>query len=351
MKKHSLCVLFFVFCCSQAQALTDLEISGELDLGASISTLPTGERGNSAFAVPGLFLDLNAPLKEENILTVVLEGSEKKTSSSERYDVKVREAYVDLVSLFAGMHAVRFGLIPQVWQEAQYESWGYRFLGQDAWAMTEKWRYLNSSDPGFSFMSELSQNMGEWAVTVSNGEGAEGVEDGSHKEASLFVRLTPVAPWSFSFAYVRGNYELYAEDISLKERIQALVVYEGPGAVTWGLELLATQDPADALTALHMVEDVDVTSFSGDSVKGQAASLFAVVSTGPKAEVMLRYDYLNPVVGEDGKDLQTALASLGYQVTEDFKAAFAMDYTRYGSEFSTGGRDRSKISLSGQVLF
>ncbi|UOF02824.1 hypothetical protein [Bdellovibrio reynosensis] len=351
MKKRVLCALFYIFSCSQAFALSDLEISGELDASVGVSTLPTGERGNSNFAVPGLFLDINAPLKEENVLTLVFEGSESKTSSTERFDVKVREAYVDLVSLFAGMHAVRFGLIPQVWQEAQYETYHYRFLERDAWAMTEKWRYLNPSDLGISFMSELSQNFGEWALTFSNGEGAEGAEEGSHKEASLFLRLTPVEPWSFSFGYTRGTYELYGEGVSLKERIQALMMYEGHGAVTWGLELLATQDPADGMTALDIADDVDVSALSGQAVKGQAASLFTVISTGPKAELMLRYDYLNAVVGEDGKNLQTGLASLAYQLTDDVKAALVVDYTKYGESFSVSARDRTKISIAGQALF
>ncbi|WP_413944199.1 hypothetical protein [Bdellovibrio sp. HCB-162] len=351
MKKNILCSLFLLFASSHSWALSEIELTGELDATASVWNLPTGQRGNSAFGVPSLFLNLNAPLKDDNLMVLSFEGSEEKTSSAERFDVKVREAYLDVVSIFQGMYALRFGLIPQTWQEAQYETWTYRFLGQDAWAMTEKWKYQSYSDLGMSFMSELPQDMGEWAFTFSNGEGAEEKEGGPHKEASLFARLTMWAPWTVSLNYVRGNYDKYGEDVGLKERIQAMVTYEKADEWLAGLEYLAAKDPADALRDLKMAEGVDVTALSGEAVSGQAASFFTIIRTGPKAEVMLRYDYLNAVTGEDGKDLQTVIASLGYQVTEDIKAALAVDHTRYGSDFAPGARDRSKVELAAQVLF
>lgn len=351
MKKNIFCILFFVLVWGQAKALSEVEISGELDLNASVWSLPTGERGNSAFGIPSFFVDLKAPLKEDNLLVVSFEGSEEKTSSTERFDVKVREAHLDVVSLFQGMHALRVGLIPQVWQQAQYETWSYRFLGKEAWAMTEKWKYLDYSDLGFSFMSELPEDLGEWAFTLANGEGAEKKEAGPHKEGSLFVRVTPWSPWAFSVNYVRGNYDLYGEEVGLKERIQALVTYQIQEEWQMGLEYLGTKDPADAIRDLKMVEGLDVTALSGDSVSGQGGSLYVVFSTGPKSEVLLRYDYLNPVVGEDGKELQTVIASLAYQVTDDIRAAMAVDHTRYGDNFAAGARDRSKVELAAQVLF
>ncbi|HEY1078763.1 MAG TPA: hypothetical protein VGE46_01650, partial [Bdellovibrio sp.] len=109
MKKNILLTLFSVFVVSPAWALSEIEITGELDAAMSVWSLPTGERGNSSFSLPTLFLDMNIPLKESNLLTVTLEGSEEKTSSTERFDVKVREAYMDVVSIFEGLHAARFG--------------------------------------------------------------------------------------------------------------------------------------------------------------------------------------------------------------------------------------------------
>ncbi len=348
MKKIVLCLLFFMS--AQARAITSVDVNGELDVTASVWNLPTGERGNSAFEIPSLFLDFNVPLKDDNLLVVQLEGSEEKTASTERFSTKVREAYLDVVSLFQGMKALRLGLIPQTWQEAQYETWSYRYLGSVGWAITEKWKYLTPSDLGVSFMSQFPGERGEWAVTLANGEGAQEKEQGPHKEAAFFARWTAWEPWTLSFNYVRGNYDKYGEDVGLKERIQASAVYR---AETWtaGLEYLAAKDPADALRDLHMAEGVDVTALSGESVKGQGASVFAMIRTGPKAEVVVRYDYLNAVTEESGKDLQTALVALGYQVTEDIRAAVMVDYTRYGSEFAPGSRDRSKLAFATQVLF
>lgn len=351
MKKIVLGSLFSVFVCSQAVALSEIEISGELDVTASVWTLPTGERGNSSFNVPSMFMDINVPLKDDNLLVLSFEGSEEKETSPNRFDVGLREAYLDVVSTFSGMKALRLGLIPQTWQEAQYQSSNYRFLGRTAWAITEKWKYLSYSDLGVSFMSELPHDYGEWAVSLSNGEGAEEEEKGPHKEAALFVRFFRWSPWSLSFNYVRGNYEVYGGSVGLKERVQALISYEEQGRWSVALEFLDSKDPADAISDFKMADGVDVTSLSGESVHGQGGSLYAVVHTGPKAEVMLRYDYLNAAVGEKGKDLQTGLLALGYQVTEDIKAAVAVDYTRYAEEFAPGVRDRSRVEFAAQVLF
>ncbi|KHD87466.1 MAG: hypothetical protein OM95_14345 [Bdellovibrio sp. ArHS] len=351
MKKYSGALLFLLFASLQAKALSDIEISGEVDVTASVWQLPTGERGNSAFNVPSLFLDLEAPLKDDNLLVLTLEGSEQEVNSEERFEMRVREAYLDLVSEFSGMHALRVGLIPQTWQEAQYEQYGYRFLGTDAWAPTEKWKYLNYSDLGFSFMSQLPQDWGEWAFNLANGEGANEKEKGSHKEAALFARFTLWSPLSVSFNYVRGSYDKYSGSMALKERIQALLEYQKEESWLAGLELLLTKDPADALSDYKMAEGVDVTDFLGQSVDGRGASFYTVISTGPKAEVLLRYDYLDALASEDGKDLQTVIVSLGYQVTEDIKAALAVDHTRYAENYAPGVRDRSKVELAAQVLF
>lgn len=350
--RKNICYFAAVFFVSMhAFALTDLELSGEADISAAVSQLPTGSRGNSAFSIPAFFLKMDAPLKEENSLVTTLEGSEEKIGAQERFNVRLREAYVDLVSIFAKPQALRFGLFPQPWQEAQYEIYPYRFLGKDAWTITEKWNYLNYSDLGFSYSSSLPSDIGDWAFSVSNGEGAYEKENGPHKEASLFARFYFAENWRLMANYLRGNYELYGEDINLKERIQAAVIFESKNVWTIGLEYLATQDPADSFEKLNMAEGVDLLAQTGQVVRGQGVSLFTVVSTGPKAEVMLRYDYLNAAIDVESKDLQTFLLSLGYQVSEDIKAALVVDYTKYGNDFSPGMRDRSKITLASQILF
>lgn len=336
---------------SKARALSEVEVSGELDITGSIWTLPTGERGNSSFAVPSLFLNFDVPLQEDNLLVLTLEGSEEKSSSVERFDVKVREAYLDVVSLFPDMRGLRLGLIPDTWQQAYYELWNYRFLGNTAWSLTEKWKYQNYSDLGVSLMSEFDQGGGEWAVSLSNGEGAREKETGPHKEFSAFLRVYTHSPWTFTANYVRGNYEKYGEDVGLKERIQALVVYQYDDGPVVGLEFLATKDPADAIRDYGMTDGLDVLAQTGRAVSGEGGSLFTVFKTGPLAEVMLRYDYFNAVKGEDGKDLQTVQGALGYQVTEDIRAALVLDHTRYGGAFAAGTRDRSKVEFATQVLF
>ncbi|MGZ3774753.1 MAG: hypothetical protein ACXVCY_04745 [Pseudobdellovibrionaceae bacterium] len=350
MEKNIFTFIFLFMLSIQSQAMTDVDISAELDATASAWNLPTGQRGDSAFNIPSLFLKFEAPLKDNNTLVLNFEGSEEKFYSSERFSVQMREAYLNVLSVFNEGHSLRFGLVPHPWIEAQYELWSYRFLGRDAWTETEKWKYLNYSDLGFSYMSEMPQDMGEWALTVTNGEGVAAKENGSHKDISLFAKFYFWGSYNFSFNYNRGSYEDYGENLGLKERLQGMVTYE---AEDWtvGLEYLATQDPADGVTALKMVDNLDVTDLVGQAIHGQGGSLFTIVNTGPKAELMFRYDYLNAVTSKPGRDVQTFIASLGYQLSDDIKAALSVDYTRYGANFALGYRDRSKIELAAQVLF
>lgn len=350
MKKIVFALLFLA--AAPALALSDIEITGEVDAIAEVFYMPTAQQGDSEFRVPTLLLDLNIPLKDGNLLVVNFEGAERSSNSeASRFEVQTREAYFDLVSIFDQMYALRGGLLPQPWQEAQYEDWSYRFLGETAQVITEKWRYLSYSDLGLSFMSELPNDWGEAAVSLMNGEGRDQKENGPHKEAALFVRLMKVSPWTISLNYVRGNYDLYGDAVGVKERIQGLVTYRS--ANWWaGVELLSTKDPADAVTALKMAEEVDVVDYAGQAVEGLGGSAFVTVNMGDRSEVMLRYDYLNAVVGADGKDLSTAMGAWAYRVTEDFRVAFAADYTKFGDKyFAFGGRERSKCEIAAQVLF
>lgn len=352
MKKIAFALLFSFFASEQALALSDIEITGEADLNGAGYLLPSGHAGNTEFQIPSLLLDLNIPLKEGNLLYVSLEGAQKRTETGESFLVNTREAYLDLVTVFEGMHGLRLGLIPQSWLEAHYEDWDYRFLGQSGWSIAEKWRYSTYSDLGVSFMSELPSDLGEWALSVVNGEGRDQDNAGPHKEGSVFFRLTKWAPWMVSFNYVHGTYEKYGSDVAAKERIQAAVVYKPEDSnFKVGLELLDAHDPADAITDGKIADAVGVMDLTGESVHGMGGSLYTVFGTGPKAEVMVRYDYLNAVVGEPDKTLQSGVVALAYQLAEDIKTAVALDRTLYGDNYGPGVRDTSKLELAAQVLF
>ncbi|MNK06200.1 hypothetical protein D3C87_240920 [compost metagenome] len=352
MKKIFLPVLMMICGTSSlAMALTDIELSGEVDLAAQVHTLPTGVQGDSAFLVPAFLLNLNAPLNQGNLMVATFEGAEKRQDdNTQQFDVYTRMVYLDVVSIFNGMHGLRFGLIPQTWQEAQYEDWSYRFLGKSGKVLTEKYNYLSYSDLGVSFMSELPKSWGEWAFTLVNGEGMS-EETGPHKEAGIFVRMAGMSPWTLSLNYVRGSYENMNSNFNTKERIQAQVLYHPSKNWFAGVELLDAHDPAEAVRDLKMADEVDVTDVLGQSVHGRGGSIFAEVGTGPLAKVMVRYDYLDAIVGQSGKQLSSALAALSYQVTDDIRSALAYDYTWYGDDFAPGIRDSSKIEFATQVMF
>jgi hypothetical protein len=351
MKRLVLPIFASVLCYSLSSfALSDIEISGEADMAAQVYTLPTGNRGDSQFVMPAFLLNLDVPLKESNLLVVSLEGGEEQDKNTKRFVVETREAYLDLVSLFKQLKVLRFGLIPQPWQEAQYEDWEYRFLGRAGYVMTEKYKYMNYSDMGMSFMAELPRDLGEWAFTLMNGEGRSQEEVGPHKDFSVFVRLQGAA-WGLSMNYLRGSYDEFEEDLGLKERIQALLLYKHEDTWMVGLEYLNTRDPADVIDSLKMADAVDVTDLKGQSVQGQGASLYTQISTGPKAEIMFRCDYLLPVAKETEKSLTSYIAAFSYQLTEDVRTAFSYDYTAYGKNYAAWDRDTSRIEIAAQVLF
>ncbi|WP_413575450.1 hypothetical protein ACLVWU_14040 [Bdellovibrio sp. HCB290] len=354
MKKSFLTVFLSVFVCGQAFALSDIEISGEADMNALVNLLPTGEAGESEFRVPSLLLNFSVPLKDDNLLYVSFEGAQKRNddANTESFIVNTREAYLNLVSIFEGAHGLRMGVIPQAWLESQYEDTNYRFLGETAWGITEKWKYQSYSDLGMSFMSELPAGLGEWSLTVVNGEGRKQDSAGPHKEGSLYFRFTNWTPFAISLQYIHGTYEQFGEDVAAKERIQTAFLYKPEDSVArMGIELLDTHDPADAINENEMADGVDVTDMLGESVHGLGGSAYVVISTGPKAEVMIRYDYLDAVVDKDGRDMQTAIVSLAYQVSDDVKTALAVDRTWYAENYGKGIRDASKIELAAQVLF
>ena len=351
MKKITFAFIFFVGL--RAWALSDIEISGEVDATAEVYTLPTADQGNSAFRIPTLLLDINVPLKDGNQLIVSFEGAESSSNEeASRFEVQTREAYFDLVSIFDGMYALRGGLLPQPWQEAEYEDWNYRFLGETAWVITEKWKYLSYSDLGLSFMGELPNEWGETAFSIVNGEGRDAKEVGPHKEAALFVRLMKWNPWTISLNYVRGNYDIYGDEVGLKERAQALITYRGEASWWAGVEVLYAKDPADAVRVLQMAAGVDVLDLTGRAVEALGGSAFVTIGTGEKSELMLRYDYLNAVTSESGKNLSTGILAWAYAISEDLRVAAETDYTVYGDRyFAFGGRDQAKFEFAAQVLF
>ena len=83
MKKITFMLLFLFFASEQALALSDIEITGEVDLNGVGFLLPSAQGGHTEFQVPSLLLDLNVPLKEGNLLYVSLEGAQKRTETGE----------------------------------------------------------------------------------------------------------------------------------------------------------------------------------------------------------------------------------------------------------------------------
>lgn len=352
MKKRMWALIFVILGSSYSYGVADMDISGEFNGTFQMGILPTSDRGQSSFLMPSLFVDFEAPLQEGNLLRLTLEGSEQGSSTVDsRFLMRVREAYVNIVHPFVGNQFLRLGLIPQIWQESQYEDVSYRFLGTEAWAITEKWGYLNYSDLGLTYFSEDYDGRYQWALSFSNGEGVREKETGPHKDAALFAQVNLCDVWKVSMNWVYGSYEKYGTQGSRKERQQMLVSYQPSELFQFGLELLRAEDPADAVQDYKMAESVDASGFLGQDVIAEGGSLFAVMGVGSSSEALLRYDYLNAVTSAKEKDLRTAMIAYVYRWTDDMKLALAFDQTQYGSQFRAGVRDRSKVEVATQIFF
>lgn len=352
MKKVVLFVFLSIF--GVSGFAQNVEVGGEVNIHLSTWQLPTGQRGVTEFDISTLFFDVDALLAHDNVFHLRFEGRDQSQNTStgegDRFSIGVREAYLDLLNVLPGFRALRLGLVPQPWQEAQYQIWNYRFLGKNGWGITEKWGYLNYSDFGLTYMSRLPRNWGEFAFTLTNGEGVQNPGEGHQKEAAVFIKFFAGQPFSLSFNYVHGQYDLYGQGVNKKERIQTLLAYEGM-VWKWGLEAMLSQDPGNALRDLKMAEGVDVTDILDQNVTGQALSAFVVYNINEKSDVMTRFDYLNAATDLSGKTLKTFILAYGYQYSESLKFAVAGDYTQYDEGYGVGVRDASKLDLSVQVLF
>jgi hypothetical protein len=345
----SLCLLLLVH--SSAWALPDLNLEGELDVSTQLNFLPTSQQGNTAFSLQGLRLWSDVPLQDANAVEMLFEGAEKRDADSHRFDVQMKEAYLDLTSPFTGLRSMRYGLIPNSWQENQHERWDYDFLGDFGKAFTEKNGYISHSDLGVMYLSELADDKGEWSFAVTNGEGMESDEAGPRKDAQAFFEWRGWPSWALSLGYIYGAYDQYEASLGKKERILLQLTYEKADVFIAGLEWMDAHDPADTFSALKMAQGVDLTHYLGRNIHGQGGDLFLRWHSGPKAETILRYEQLQVVVGDKDKAMKTAWAGLSYHFTDDILAMAVASYSWFPEGYGLGSRNQSALQLATKITF
>jgi hypothetical protein len=333
-----------------ALALSDISISGELDVATTLTQLPTRDQGKLAFSIPSFKLDMEVPLRESNEFFFELESAENRDATSKRYDTQVKEAYLSLTSFLPARSELRYGLIPDLWIELEKEQWDYDFWGLTSYLPLIKYKYTSWSDLGLMYQSELPYDLGQWALVVTNGEGLESDEVGPRKQFQLVLGVTKAAPFYLMASYLQGSYDNYDERFFEKRRLQLQLSYESEGNLL-ALEYFDTKDPADAITALKMAGGVDVTALAGTNVAGQGASLLGRLKVSEKWALFLRADWLNPVKADAKKNLQDLTGGFSYDLTEDILMAFSYEYTQYGENFSASPRDGSQFAFSTRVGF
>jgi len=352
MKKLRFC-LFLTLCLGvsgNSYAVTDLNISGELDLAFLLKQLPTRDQGVTSFNLPRLNLNIEAPIRDGNAIFLQLESAEFRDGTSKRFDTQLKNAYLSLTSILPAGAQLRYGLIPDFYIELQREEWDFDFWGPGSDLALIKYKYKTWSDLGFMYQSELPGDGGEWALSVTNGEGYASDEVGPRKEAQLLVWLTRLAPFHVVLGYSLGDYEVYDANFNKKSRASVRLGYEFARGLV-ALEYFTTADPADAITAGKMAAGVDVVSLAATNVEGQGGSLFGRMEITEKAGLFLRADSLSPVKQQPEKNLKAISTGVSYNTSEDLRWALAFEYTDYSDAYANSIRDESQLVLATRVSF
>lgn len=333
-----------------AYGLSDINLSGELDVATTLYQLPTRNQGDLAFSIPSFKLDAEVPLRDGNELLFQLESAEYRDNSSKRFETTLKQAYINLTSVLSPRSEIRYGLIPDLWIELEKEQWDYDFWGTASYLPMIKYKYSSWSDLGLMFQSVLPNDLGQWAFLVTNGEGLESNEVGSRKQFQLIANLTKAAPYYLMLSYAHGNYDNYDESFSEKQRILIHLSYDFDGSLI-ALECFDMKDPANVISTLNMGGGVDVTALAGSSVSGQGASLIGKLKLDEKWNIFLRAEWLNPVKSESEKYLQDGILGTSYALSEDVLMALSWEYTHYSAQFSPSARDASQVVLGTRVNF
>lgn len=332
-----------------AQALSDLNVSGEFNLLTAFKQLPTRDQGIVGISIPSIRLGLEVPLKESNEVYVQLESTEFRDATSKRYDTQAKEAYVSFVSLVPGAE-IRYGLIPNAWVEMQRGSWDYDFWGPTSETFLIKYKYSNWADIGADFHGEFGDDIGAWTVSAVNGEGGQSEEIGHGKEYQLILSYHRLAPFFVTVAYAQGAYDAIDESYNKKTRTMAELSFASEENYV-GLSYYLMTDPADAIAADKLGGAVDVTPYLGTSIDGQAASLLVRKKVTARTDLFARGDWLNPVKKDGHKTLTSVTAGVSFQSNDDILWAFAAESTTYSTEFSPAARDQSQFLVATQVRF
>lgn len=338
--------------CSSAWGLSDLDVEGELNIATDMNFLPTSTQGNTAFRLESLKLELGLPLKDGNSIHLSLEGAERRAlAGSSRFDVQMKEAYLKVVSPFAGLQNLKYGLIPNSWQESQKTLWDYSYLGALGKLFTDKNAYIHSSDLGAMYFSSFSEDRGMWSVAITNGEGLESDEMGPRKEVEFFINWTGWETMALSFGYIYGSYDQYDDKLGKKQRLLFQFNYQNNDGVAAGIVVMDANDPADTFVPLNMAQGVDLLKYSGINVHGIGGAVFAKWSSGPKAQTILRYEELHVVVSDPNKHMKTLWGGASYQFTEDIGSMLAYNYSWFPEQYGLGTRDQSSLRLATQIKF
>lgn len=347
--KKRIVLVFFLGFATRCLANAEVDVSGELNLVASVKNLPTRDQGTTAFEIPSLKLFMQAPLKDRNEIFVELEAAASRGSTG-HFETTAKQAYLSLASFLPEGDELRYGLVPDDYIERHNELWDFYFWGPSSDVSLQKYGYISSADLGLTFRAHFPDDWGAWSFSVTNGEGLASDEVGPRKQGQVLLSLSKLSPLQLIVLYSYGAYEAYDASFNKRTRLLLNLGYEFSKGFL-ALEYFATEDPADALSQGAGADGVDVVALHGTNIRGQGASLLVRGDLSQESSLVLRADWLNPVKEDRKKQLVAWTAGISYDTSEDLRWLFAYEHTDYSESYAAALRDKSRIVLATRARF
>lgn len=327
--------------------------------GRSYLRLGTSATG-TAFALDRLYVNVDWTLWRSGAFKLNLEGGDFRdrdtsfsagalASRESVFNVKTRAAYLEIKDLFP-KGVLQLGQIGLPWVGYVDNLWGYRVLGPN---FLDQSGYLSSVDLGATLNGQVPGELGDWAVSVSNGETWKSPELGPHKDTHARLTLRPLSPFGLGGLFVTGAGSVGAYDPdpagpNERNRLIAQLGYRSAGQYLLALDyLVSASDPAARMATRYP----SLGARSGQLAQATGFSAYGVWNLGTvggpgwqPVELLARYDLLDPDVQIAQNGLARQTIGVSYQWNPALTTILAYSGTSYQAGANLSDEQRGLLS-------
>lgn len=320
----------------------------------------------TSFALDRLYLNIDWNLWKSGAFKVNFEGGDFRdrdyslsggslTPKEGAFNVKTRAAYLELKDVLFPTGVLQLGQIGLPWVGYVDNLWGYRVLGTN---FLDQSGYLSSVDLGATLNGQVPAELGDWAVSVANGETWKSPELGYHKDTHARLTLRPLKPFGLGGLFVSGAGTLGAYDPdptgpNERNRLIAQLGYRSPGQFLLAADyLISATDPASRMAGRYP----SLSARSGQLSNATGYSVYGVWNLGTlggpnwqAVELLARLDQLDPDTQIDANSLTRQTVGVSYQWHPALTTVLAYS----GVTFQAGARlsDEHRGLLSADIRY